>query len=77
MDKQDKIYVAGHNGMVGGAIVRKLKEQGFENIIGKKSNELDLRDQKEVNNFFATEKQVQCLGENSACTNSSTINFYP
>src|SRR6187455_2434749 len=56
MDKQDKIYVAGHNGMVGGAIVRKLKEQGFENIIGKKSNELDLRDQKEVNNFFATEK---------------------
>jgi GDP-L-fucose synthase len=45
MDKQDKIYVAGHHGMVGRAIVRKLKEQGFENIIGQNSHELDLRDQ--------------------------------
>lgn len=56
MDKQDKIYVAGHGGMVGGAIVRKLRELGFENIVGKKSNELDLRDQKEVNDFFAADK---------------------
>ena len=56
MDKQDKIYVAGHNGMVGGAIVRKLKASGFENIIGRKSAELDLRDQQAVNEFFAAEK---------------------
>jgi GDP-L-fucose synthase len=56
MDKQDKIYVAGHRGMAGSAIVRKLKEQGFENIIGKSSSELDLRNQQAVNSFFETEK---------------------
>jgi GDP-L-fucose synthase len=58
MDKQDKIYVAGHRGMAGSAIVRKLKEQGFENIIGKSSSELDLRNQQAVNSFFETEKPV-------------------
>lgn len=56
MDKQDKIYVAGHGGMAGGAIVRKLKSSGFDNIIAKRSGELDLRDQKAVNDFFAVEK---------------------
>src|SRR5436190_6840924 len=56
MDKQDKIYVAGHRGMAGSAIARKLKEQGFENIIGKSSSELDLRNQQAVNSFFETEK---------------------
>jgi GDP-L-fucose synthase len=56
MDKQDKIYVAGHRGMAGSAIVRKLNEQGFENIIGKSSSELDLRNQQAVNSFFETEK---------------------
>ena len=56
MDKQDKIYVAGHRGMAGSAIERKLKEQGFENVIGKSSTELDLRNQEAVNSFFETEK---------------------
>lgn len=56
MDKQDKIYVAGHRGMAGSAIERKLKEQGFENVIGKSSSELDLRNQEAVNSFFETEK---------------------
>ncbi|MEE2700018.1 MAG: GDP-L-fucose synthase [Bacteroidota bacterium] len=56
MNKSDKIYVAGHNGMVGSAIVRKLKSQGFEQITLKASKELDLRNQQEVDAFFAEEK---------------------
>ena len=56
MEKSAKIYVAGHNGMVGSAIVRKLVQQGYQNIIKKSSKELDLRDQLAVADFFATEK---------------------
>ena len=46
MEKDAKIYVAGHAGMVGSAIVRALKKNGYENIIGRRSKELDLRRQK-------------------------------
>jgi len=56
MEKSAKIFVAGHNGMVGSAIVRKLKALAFNNISIRTSKELDLRDQKEVHSFFATEK---------------------
>lgn len=56
MEKQAKIYVAGHRGMVGSAIYRKLKELGFENIVVRTSRELDLRDQQAVKEFFETEK---------------------
>lgn len=56
MDKISKIYVAGHRGMVGSAIVRELKKQGYENIITRTHAELDLTDQKAVNDFFAAEK---------------------
>lgn len=56
MDKISKIYVAGHRGMVGSAIVRELKKQGYENIITRTHAELDLTDQKAVNELFATEK---------------------
>jgi GDP-L-fucose synthase len=56
MQRQSKIYVAGHNGMVGSAIIRKLKTEGFENIITRSSKELDLRNQPAVAEFFATEK---------------------
>lgn len=56
MNKQDKIYVAGHRGMVGSAIVRKLQKEGFTNIITRTSSELDLRNQQAVADFFATEK---------------------
>jgi GDP-L-fucose synthase len=52
VEKNAKIYVAGHRGMVGSAIVRKLKKEGFENIITKTSSELDLVNQAAVNNFF-------------------------
>lgn len=56
MNSQSKIYVAGHRGMVGSAIVRKLKKEGFENIVVRTSAELDLRNQQAVDQFFATEK---------------------
>lgn len=56
MNKNDKIYVAGHRGMVGSAIIRKLKKEGFTNLILRSSAELDLRNQAAVNDFFAQEK---------------------
>ena len=56
MNKDSKIYVAGHNGMVGSAIVRKLKELGFTNIITKSRKEVDLTNQFQVNHFFHFEK---------------------
>jgi len=52
VDKNAKIYVAGHNGMVGSAIVRLLKSNGFNNLQLKSSKELDLCNQKSVNDFF-------------------------
>jgi GDP-L-fucose synthase len=56
MNLSDKIYIAGHSGMVGSAIERKLISLGYNNIITKTSQELDLRNQQQVNNFFAIEK---------------------
>ena len=56
LDKQAKIYVAGHRGMVGSAIVRKLQKEGYMNLVLKTSAELDLRDQVKVADFFAAEK---------------------
>ncbi len=56
MNKQDKIFVAGHRGMVGSAIVRKLQREGFENIVTKTSSELDLMNQSAVMHFFESEK---------------------
>ena len=56
MNKSDKIYVAGHRGMVGSAIVRKLKAEGFTNLLLRTSAELDLRNQLAVEEFFAREK---------------------
>lgn len=56
MEKKDKIYVAGHRGMVGSAIVRRLKADGYDNILTRTSKELDLRDQHAVAEFFASEK---------------------
>lgn len=56
MQITDKIYVAGSNGMVGSAIVRALKEKGFKNILTRRSKELDLRNQQDVNLFMQQEK---------------------
>ena len=51
MNKNSKIFVAGHRGMVGSAILRKLYKDGFKNIIIKNKNELNLTDEKQVESF--------------------------
>ena len=56
MQIDKKIYIAGHRGMVGGAILNNLQKKGFKNIVTRTSAELDLRDQAGVNNFFSIEK---------------------
>ena len=56
MQKEDKIYVAGHRGLVGSAIVRRLQEKGYRNIIGRTHEELDLIDQQAVRSFFEDER---------------------
>ena len=56
MEKNAKIYVAGHRGMVGSAILRKLQAEGYTNLLFRNSQELDLRNQQAVADFFAAEK---------------------
>ncbi|MBO6305288.1 MAG: GDP-L-fucose synthase [Selenomonadaceae bacterium] len=56
MKKDSKIFVAGHRGMVGGAILRKLQSENYTNIIVRNHSELDLTNQQKVNEFFAAEK---------------------
>ena len=58
MDRKDKIYIAGHRGMVGSAILRRLKKEGFENFVFRTSDELDLRNQQTVADFFTKERPV-------------------
>jgi len=59
MNKSNKIYVAGHRGMVGSAIVRELKNQNYDNIITRTHSELDLTNQQQVQEFFSQEKPDQ------------------
>src|SRR5205809_1247135 len=56
MDKSEKIFVAGHQGMVGSALVRRLKSEGFSNLLVRDRSKLDLRDDNAVTEFFAQEK---------------------
>jgi GDP-L-fucose synthase len=56
MNKDSKIYVAGHNGMVGSAILRELQKQGYKNIVTKNKKDLDLLNQKATSDFFTKEK---------------------
>ena len=57
IDKKSKIFVAGHNGLVGSAIIRKLKEKGYKNIITVKKSKLDLTDQSKVFTFLKKKSQ--------------------
>jgi GDP-L-fucose synthase len=56
MEKNSKIYIAGHNGMVGSAIKRRLEKEGYHNLTLRSSKELDLRNQFAVASFFEKEK---------------------
>ena len=75
MNKKSKIFVSGHSGLVGSAIVRALRAEGFENLVLRRSAELDLRNQATVREFFESEKpeyvfhaagRVGGIGANSA-----------
>jgi GDP-L-fucose synthase len=61
MDKASQIYIAGHRGMVGSGLERKLIKEGFNNIVTKTSSELDLRNQEAVNDFFEKEKPAYVI----------------
>ena len=61
MEKSDKIYIAGHRGMVGSGLERKLRKEGFNNIVTRISSDLDLRNQQAVNEFFAKEKPAYVI----------------
>ena len=61
INKSDKIYIAGHRGMVGSACWRALEAEGYNNLVGKTSKELDLRDQKAVEDFIRTEKPIAII----------------
>ncbi len=56
MKKHNKIYIAGHRGMVGSAIKRRLEQKGYSNLVYKTSSELDLKSQQAVEEFFKIEK---------------------
>ena len=56
INKDSKIYIAGHNGMVGSSVLRKLKAEGYQNLIFKNSSELDLREQNDVRDFINDQK---------------------
>ena len=76
-NKEAKIYIAGHNGMVGSAIWRQLETQGYTNLIGKSSKELDLRDQNAVNDFFETEKPKVVIDAAARVGGILANNTYP
>jgi GDP-L-fucose synthase len=61
MEQTAKIYIAGHRGMVGSGIERKLRKEGYNNIVTRTSQELDLRNQKAVNEFFEKEKPAYVI----------------
>ena len=58
LDRSSKFYIAGHRGMVGSAIWREAERQGFSNLVGRTSKELDLKDRNKVFEFFATERPI-------------------
>jgi GDP-L-fucose synthase len=61
MEQSAKIYIAGHRGMVGSGLDRKLRKEGFNNIVTRTSSELDLRNQQAVNDFFKKEKPAYVI----------------
>ncbi|XP_010459407.1 PREDICTED: putative GDP-L-fucose synthase 2 [Camelina sativa] len=77
MEKSAKIFVAGHRGLVGSAIVRKLQDQGFKNLVLRTHSELDLTSQSDVESFFATEKPVYVILAAAKVGGIHANNTYP
>ena len=77
INKDSKIYIAGHKGMVGSACWRALEDAGYKNIIGKSSKELDLRNQREVKNFLESEKPHAIIDAAAKVGGILANNSYP
>jgi GDP-L-fucose synthase len=77
MNKESKIYVAGHRGLVGSAIIRNLEEKGYSNIITRTHKELDLTNQQEVREFFETEKPEYVFLAAAKVGGINANNIYP
>jgi GDP-L-fucose synthase len=77
MENNSKIYIAGHRGMVGSAILRKLKSEGYANVIGRTSKELDLRNQQAVKDFFESEKPEVVINAAARVGGILANNDYP
>lgn len=77
ISKDSKIYIAGHNGMVGSACWRALESAGYKNLIGKSSKELDLRNQAEVKDFLADEKPYAIIDAAAKVGGILANNNYP
>lgn len=77
LNHDTRIYIAGHRGMVGSAIWRALELKGYTNLIGKSSAELDLRNQKEVSDFFLTEKPEVVIDAAARVGGIMANNNYP
>ncbi len=77
MNKEAKIYIAGHRGMVGAAIWRTLEQQGYHNLIGKSSRELDLKNQAETNAFFEAEQPEVVIDAAARVGGILANNTYP
>ncbi|MDB4013421.1 GDP-L-fucose synthase [Flavobacteriaceae bacterium] len=77
MTKNTKIYIAGHRGMVGSAVWRALESKGYNNLIGKTSAELDLRNQQAVLDFYATEKPEVVIDAAARVGGILANNSYP
>lgn len=75
--KDKKIYIAGHRGMVGSAIKRKLEDLGYHNFIFRSSSELDLRDQSQVKEFFKQEKPAVVIDAAAKVGGILANNNYP
>jgi GDP-L-fucose synthase len=77
MQKNSKIYVAGHRGLVGSAIVRKLQKEGFSNLLLRTSSEVDLRNQEAVKAFFEAEKPEYVFMAAAKVGGINANNVYP
>ena len=77
MNFNNKIYIAGHNGMVGSAIVKNLREKGFINIVTRSSSELDLTNQQKVYNFLQNEKPDYVVNAAAKVGGIHANNSYP
>jgi GDP-L-fucose synthase len=76
MEQTAKIYIAGHRGMVGSGLERKLRKEGFNNILTRTSSELDLRNQQAVNDFFVKEKPAYVILAAAKVGGIHAINTY-